>query len=226
MTKKTAPKKTPPRKKGGVAFQSLVSLPAEKLAAIDTHLLSEGSVMELVRLIQGKWGLLTETAPDTLRRYLHRYKLELIEPKQIAIAAKFSHTENVRRVADQVELLTARFEPLQELEKLIHTQNARVAKMAILEDKSPTLFDSQTKNIAVLHTMLKDLAGLHMDVGMIRKVPMQVAHVLTPDQHAQMTRIKAFEQERSATIDALQFLQDEGVLGSDASVIDLNVEEN
>lgn len=216
--------KTKPKKRKATAFQNLLSMPVEKLAALDTHLLSEGSVTELVRLIQDKWGLLTETSPETLRRQLHRYKSDLIEPKQAVIAAKFSHEDNVRKIADKVDKLAVRFEPLEELEKLIHRQNLRVEKMAILEEKSPTLFDSQTKNIMVLHTMLKDLAGLHMDVGMMKKVPMEVAHTLTPDQHAQMTRIKAFDQERNATINALQFLRDEGLVGSDAVTIDMNTE--
>jgi len=208
-------KKPKAKLKKSVAFQDLLSLPPEKLSAIDTHILTDGSATELVRLIQEKWGLLTEKAPDTLRRMLYRYKRELIEPKQIALVAKFSHDETVKRVAAKVDELGVRFEPITEMEKLVYAQMKRVEKMAKVEENAPTLLDAQTKNIMVLHTMLKDLSGLHMDVGLLQKVPMTVKHEMTQAEQMQSAHVKTFDQEREATLMALEFLRGEGILGSE-----------
>jgi hypothetical protein len=204
--------------KKSIAFQDILSLPLDKRAAIDTHILGNGSPTELVRMIQQKWELLTDKDPNTLRRMLYRYKEELIEPKQVALVAKFADNDTLTRVAEKVEELGIRFLPIQEMEKLIHTQMHRVAKMAELEKNSPTLLDAQTKNILNLHYMLKDLASLHMDVGMLKKVPMEVEHKLSAAEQQQASKVQGFDQERQATLLALEFLRGEGVLGPDENV--------
>jgi hypothetical protein len=219
-TPKRAPIDKGPKR---IAFSDFMALPSEIRAEMDSMLLNNDKLSDVVHYLHEKAQVLQDKQKPSLQRQLFRYREELIEPRQLMIAAKFTDNDTVKRMAAKVDALVARFEPITEVERLVHLQATRVAKMALLEAKGPGLLDSQHKNIALLHTMLKDLANLHMDIGLLRKVPMKVDHSVTPELQGEYETMKVDTQERDATIKALEILRSEGMLDDDALLGDFGI---
>lgn len=190
-------------------FMQLLS--PEQRAIVDSHLLADSPADGLLEIIQGKWGMCTDMSKDALRRAVYRYKDRFILPKQATVVAKLTSNEMVTRLAASQKQMDQVLNPVNALESLISLQLSRVEKLKETEGKMPTLLDSQTKNITALGDMLFKLAALHMDIGLLRKVPHKTEVVMTPEQQQFYSGLKTAKQVEDAKVEVLQFLHSQGV---------------
>lgn len=184
---------------------------AEQRAIIDSHLITDAPVEPLLKMIQEQWGLCLDFSKDSLQRAIYRYKDKFILPKQAQVAAKVSSPEVAMKVAALQTQLEQVLNPVQALEQVIAHQITRVNKLKTTEEKMPTLMDSQTKNLQALSDMLFKLAALHMDIGLLRKVPHKTEVVMTPEQQQFYSGLKTAKQVEGAKVEVLQFLHSQGI---------------
>jgi hypothetical protein len=191
---------------------------AEQRAIIDSHLITDAPVEPLLKMIQETWGLCKDFSKGSLQRAIYRYKDKFILPKQAQVAAKVSSPELAMKVAALQTQLEQVLNPVQALEQVIAHQLERVNKLKATEEKMPTLMDSQTKNITALGDMLFKLAALHMDIGLLRKVPHKTEVIMTPEQQQFYSGLKTAKQIEEAKVEVLQFLHSQGVAVPDSSL--------
>lgn len=178
-------------KKGEAKPGQMLKLPGfmqqlspEQRAIVDSHLIADSSTDALLDMIQQKWQACADMNRESLRRAVYRYKDRFILPKQATVVAKLTNNDMVTRMAATQKQLEQVLNPVQALEGLISLQMSRVDKLKETEGKMPTLLDSQTKNITALGDMLFKLAALHLDVGLLRKVPQKHNVTMTAEQQA------------------------------------------
>lgn len=192
----------------------------EQVAVVDSHLLVDSPIEPLMKIIQDQWGHSTDLTLGSLQRALYRYKDRFILPKQTRVAAKISSPEVAIKIAALQTHLDNVLNPVKALEQIISHQIDRVNKLREVEEIMPTLMDSQTKNIQVLSEMLFKLASVHMDVGIIRKVPHKHEVDISPEQQAFLSSLKTGKINKEVTVEVLQLLHETGHLVSDSVEIE------
>ena len=115
--------------------------------------------------------------------------------------------------------------PVNALETVIAHQMARVEKLKGVEDKMPTLMDAQTKNLTALSDMLFKLAALHLDVGLLRKVPQKHNVTMTAEQQAFVSSLEVNKTVNAAKMNVLALLANQGVLQGGSAVQSIAEEE-
>lgn len=204
-------------------FMQLLS--PEQRAIVDSHLLADSPADGLLEIIQGKWGMCTNMSKDALRRAVYRYKDRFILPKQATVVAKLTSNEMVTRLAASQKQMDQVLNPVNALESLISLQLSRVEKLKETEGKMPTLLDSQTKNITALGDMLFKLAALHLDVGLLRKVPQKHNVTMTAEQQAFVSSLEVTDTVNKAKMNVLAMLESQGVLSRASGVQSIADEE-
>lgn len=204
---------TPKKEKSFRKPKFMQGLTQEQIDTIDTHLLLDKPMTDLVKVLREEWSVCLDIKADSLLTSIIRYKQNQITPRQAKIAMKVGSTENVAKLATlQVKMENA-LKPVDALEALIIKQLKRVEKMEQVEAKMPTLMDSQTKNMMLLHNMLKDMSVLQMQLGILRRVPKKDNQGTTKEEMDFVNNLKLNEVPREATINALEFLSSNGLLG-------------
>lgn len=208
----------------GVGIKAILALPADRRSAIDSYLLSDHPVPKLTAIVRDEWGLFLDTTFDATKRSLYRYKEKYINPKQAAIAAKHSSVEGLQKLAVQVQDMSTRMNPLVQLEQLVAQQTTRVTKLYELEVKMPALLEAQTKNIALLGGMLKDLAQLQLETGELVRVPKKAqtsALDVSEEERSFIEASKLTTSKAEVVMEAMKFLANAGVIGvEDAEVVE------
>lgn len=212
-------------KKGEAKPGQMLKLPGfmqqlspEQRAIVDSHLIADSSTDALLDMIQQKWQACTDMNRESLRRAVYRYKDRFILPKQATVVAKLTNNDMVTRMAATQKQLEQVLNPVQALEGLISLQMSRVDKLKETEGKMPTLLDSQTKNITALGDMLFKLAALHLDVGLLRKVPQKHNVTMTAEQQAFVSSLEVTDTVNKAKMNVLAMLESQGVLARAGSV--------
>lgn len=204
---------TPKKEKSFRKPKFMQGLTQDQIDTIDTHLLLDKPMTDLVKVLRDEWGVCLDIKADSLLTSIIRYKQNQITPRQAKIAMKVGSTENVAKLATlQVKMENA-LKPVDALENLIIKQLKRVEKMEQVEAKMPTLMDSQTKNMMLLHNMLKDMSVLQMQLGILRRVPKKDNQGTTKEEMDFVNNLKLNEVPREATLNALEFLSSNGLLG-------------
>lgn len=204
---------TPKKEKSFRKPKFMQGLTQDQIDTIDTHLLLDKPMTDLVKVLRDEWSVCLDIKADSLLTSIIRYKQNQITPRQAKIAMKVGSTENVAKLATlQVKMENA-LKPVDALEALIIKQLKRVEKMEQVEAKMPTLMDSQTKNMMLLHNMLKDMSVLQMQLGILRRVPKKDNQGTTKEEMDFVNNLKLNEVPREATINALEFLSSNGLLG-------------
>lgn len=193
-------------------------LSPEQRAVVDSHLIADSPADALLEVIQGKWNACTDMSKDALRRAVYRYKDRFILPKQATVVAKLTSNDMVSRLAATQKQMEQVLNPVNALETVIAHQMARVEKLKATEEKMPTLLDSQTKNLTALSDMLFKLAALHLDVGLLRKVPQKHNVTMTAEQQAFVSSLQVNETVNKAKMNVLALLANSGVLNSGGAV--------
>lgn len=129
------------------------------------RLLQGASVKDLVPVIQGEWGVLKDKKPATVQTMLYRYSRKVV--KQEAMQRVLATVEK----AGHLSVTT-----LEDLSTLCKQQHGRVKKALALEEKGGQMLltDMATKQIGLLAGMLKDLALLQMETGILPRAPKTV----------------------------------------------------
>ena len=146
------------------------AMSSEHKAQVDSLLMADkpipSEVIPLVMTFEECAGF-SEAA---VQKSLYRYKNKVIEPQQVLIAEKYTVEKSpaLTRVATNVRKLKAAFEPLREMEVLAAKQIDRVKKLDLIEQNSPALLESQTKNIVALSSILEKVARIHQDLGILK----------------------------------------------------------
>lgn len=219
-------------KKGEAKPGQLLKLPGfmqqmspEQRAIVDSHLIADSSTDALLDMIQKKWGLLAEMERESLRRAVYRYKDRFILPKQATVVAKLTNNDMVNKLAATQKVMEQVLNPVNALEQVIAHQMARVEKLKETEGKMPTLLDSQTKNLTALSDMLFKLAALHLDVGLLRKVPQKHNVTMTAEQQAFVSSLEVTNTVNKAKMNVLALLANNGVLQGGGAVQSIADEE-
>lgn len=219
-------------KKGEAKPGQLLKLPGfmqqmtpEQRAIVDSHLIADSSTDALLDMIQNKWMACTGMERETLRRAVYRYKDRFILPKQATVVAKLTNNDMVTRLAASQKQMDQVLNPVNALESLISLQLSRVEKLKETEGKMPTLLDSQTKNITALGDMLFKLAALHLDVGLLRKVPQKHNVTMTAEQQAFVSSLEVTDMVNKAKMNVLAMLESQGVLSRASGVQSIADEE-
>lgn len=146
------------------------ALSEEHKAQVDSMLLADLPVPSEVLPVVRTFEELESYSDTAIQKNLYRYKSAVIEPKQLLIAEKYSSNKQgaLTRAATNVRKLKVAFEPLKEMEEVAAQQMERVKKLAKLEENSPALLESQTKNIVALATILEKVAKIHHDLGILK----------------------------------------------------------
>lgn len=194
------------------------ALSEEHKAQVDSMLLADKPVPSEILPVVRTFEELEEYSDTAIQKNLYRYKSAVIEPQQLLIAEKYSLNKSgaLTRAATNVRKLQAAFEPLKKLEEVAEMQIARVQKLAKLEESSPALLESQTKNIVALATVLEKVAKLHQDLGILKhSAPVEYKGIgkdsATFVRGASITPLNKQNYDE-ATLNALGRLKDRGLL--------------
>lgn len=184
-------------------------------AALDSYLLEDFPISKLIKIVKDEWGEFPGVPDTTVRQMLYRYKRRVVSPKQVHIAAKHSTEPALQALALRFKELEARMDPMLVLEDLVLRQAMRVEKMALVEKDAPTLLDTQTRNIALMSDLLKNLITTQLEVGVLKRVPkkMQVQAVdVTDEEREFMESAKLSDSRAGFLVDALRLLRTSGAI--------------
>lgn len=196
-------------------YKRFFDLGPDKLSVLNSFLITETySMARIVSILKNEWKVFTNIESDTLRRQLFRYKKDFILPKQAQIATKLTDNHNVAKLAAAMTQIEQNLDVVKEMEWAINLQLTRVKKLDETEKKMPTLMSEQSKNISILTDQLFKLAGLQMDLGVIKKVPTKISLSadLTNEEVSWAENAKLHTAETSVTVQALRYLKEQGVL--------------
>ncbi len=157
-------------------YKRLKSLGDDRIAMITAMFMEGKAAAVITRVIQEDWGELPDIKHESLARDLVRFKKEEIDPKimmQGNLLSEDTRQEIIRRMKGQLDVLD-------EMKSLCIDQTARYKAMALKavnsmhqKDESHAATEGER-----LHRMLKELAGLQMESGIIPRAPRVVsAHV-------------------------------------------------
>ena len=176
MKKKGVRAKKKPKAPRNIKFKRLLDMPSDRVAMIRSFFLEGKSLIDIVRIIQDDWGELTDMLPGTAQRMLSRYKTEVHDPKVLLQA----DTLDAGTKKEIITRMRGQLDTLDEMKSLCIEQTARYKAMALKAEQTLTAKnESQAAQEGErLHRMLKELASLQMEAGIIPRAPRIVsAHV-------------------------------------------------
>lgn len=176
ITHKKTSKKPGKKPVPDTRFKDLMGLGQERVSLIKTMMLDGKSAAHISRVMQHDWGVLTQRKEESLARLLVRYRKLEVDPK-IALQSD-ALPDDLKE--ELVARMNSQLNTLDEMSTLCVEQMARYKIHSI--EAARTGKRSALSSAAVegqrLHNMLKDLAGIQMDAGIIPRAPRIVsAHV-------------------------------------------------
>lgn len=159
-------------------FSRLAALGDERLRAIDGYLLAGDSPAKIAEVIQRDWGEFEDVQPGTLSKQIARYRAAVIEPRLVEVTGRAQEKGvSVFRAARD---LRGNIDVMKELEGLIEMQLARVQKAYEMERDKPLLMDMVSREVAPTLALLKELGGMHLEVGVLRRAPKTIKGSMRP----------------------------------------------
>jgi len=203
-------------------FAAILSLPPERLEALNQLLLDDGPT-EAARVLQEEWGAFPELKRLSLKRQLIRYKLGKLAPDagaRVVEAVRGPSRSDIAHVGRRAVAAVARLESsvdaLATMEWAVGLQVKRVKRLQEFEDKlkDGECFSEQARNLQLLTYQLDALAKLQLEVGVLKRVPknVNVGFDLPAEEakFAEAARLHAVESE--ATAEAIRVLAEAGFL--------------
>lgn len=149
----------------GVALEARIG--PEKSAQLRSCLLQGMKVPTLIRKIKDEWGLLPELKDSTVQTMLYRFGRGVVK------------VETAQRVMKTIASCKhVKVTTLEEIGFLIEKQKKRLEKALAMEEKTPLLLDSTRKEMLLLKDLLRDLAYLQIETGILPRVPKTVQGML------------------------------------------------
>jgi hypothetical protein len=167
-------------------------LGTEKTALVKNLLLQGESINDLVKRIQDEWGLMTDKKPATVQTMLYRFSRGIVKK------------ETVRRVIDTVTASKhVRVTTLTELAGLCEKQKKRLEKALTMESKGPMLLSMVSNEFRLMKDMLRDLALLQIETGILPRAPKTIAGMISDPSTGKVTNFAWMEGDESL-LDALR----------------------
>lgn len=210
--------KKPPRQETYVP-KFLADMPLMHKEAFDAHVMKGESIAKLEAKLR-EWGYCKTMSHAALAKALTRYRQIAIVPQVLAGVNRVVTNEGVAKITESLRQEKVRLNPLDELERLAIIQRGRVEKLVLVEGNTPALLDSQTKNIGLYRDLLSNLIKVHMDVGLLTKVPLQHEVILNNDDKSFLKTLNDDKVKNEATLSVLRTLRADGII-TDADFTDV-----
>lgn len=177
----------------------IMSLPEDKIAEVRQLIRKEGfSNAKIARRIQEEWGFHTDVVPATLTKAIQRYGKHM---DKAALEHGLEKAGLLSRVAD----VTDKIDVIEEMADMALIQKGRVMKLYGKEAESPLLLGQVSAEIMKYHTILKDLAGVQLETGMLKRAPKTTTGVMQgqgPDGDPRVVQFRMTE-ETAQVLDAI-----------------------
>lgn len=167
------PENVPAAKPKGVGgFKRIYDLGEERVALLNDMFLKEVSVGKIIQTLQEGWEVFKDTQVPTLKKYLYRYKWEVLDK---GLAVKSIVTEAAMITGDKkqmklVQEILEDFDVLKEFHELAVVQKTRVRKLLLREADMPMLFNSLGNEMKTYADFLGRYSELAFDLGILKKV--------------------------------------------------------
>lgn len=151
-------------------FDRIKSLPPNVFAILKSKLVTGSGGAVVAKWLQEECKLFNDIKPGTLKKTLERYRNQELK-------AEFIQRTMMASTKSGTDVFVKRVNTLDEFDDLIEKQKERVALIMKREQEmkgSKILLKDVTREMEVLHGMLKDAAYLHMEVGLLARAPKSV----------------------------------------------------
>lgn len=149
------------------------TLPEDKLAEVRRLIRLDGySNPKIARTIQNDWGFHTDVATATLTKAIQRYS-------KFMERAALEHDLEQSGLLDRVAAVEDNIDVLEEMVRLCAIQKLRLMKVYARERDSPMLLGSVSAEAMRYHTMLKDMAAVQLETGLLKRAPKTTTGVLS-----------------------------------------------
>lgn len=171
----TINKKAPPAKnKGGAPhktpqqrYKRLYDLGEERKALLDSMFFEGKPVTEIITVLHDGWQVFKDVTYETLRKFLYRYKWDVIDKGLIVRMATMKDKTRERAITE----FAGQIDVLEEVFDLISTQKTRVKKLLVRENEMPMLFNSLGGEMKTLAAFVQQYAELSFELGTLKRTP-------------------------------------------------------
>ena len=203
----------------GRGYHRFQEMPVEHQGILYQMFLDGEPATEIARMIQEDWNTCQDVSRKALVRQLQRYRKDVIDPK-ILIQGKSLPVEARKvllgRINKQLDTLDTMASVLEAQECRFLAAQAAAKGDARLEGRAGT-------ELQRLWHMLKDLANLQIETGILRRAPKTVtAHVSfaqSAGEEAYMSARKAKEDQASRARSALDAMTQAGIIDGEFEVV-------
>jgi hypothetical protein len=222
ITKKKTGDKKPPKTLKDNRFKDIVALGEDRVSLIKTMMLDGKSAAHIARVMQQEWGVLTKRKEESLSRLLTRYRKHEVDPK--ILLQSDALPDDLKN--ELVSRMQSNLDTLDEMKTVCVEQMARYKVLSITSVRSGKRSDLNAAAVEGqrLHHMLKDLAGLQMDAGIIPRAPRIVsAHVnfaRTAAEDAYYQELEIGKDVREKTRSMIAKLSDENIIDAEFEEIE------
>ena len=151
--------------KKGSGYEKFLALPKEQRDIVDKMLLGGATAMKVVEVVRDEWGYFHDLKPDTLKRFVNRYRKGVVDKK---IETKME----AAGVIDRVTKLVQDVDVVEEQVKLIHLQRDRLLAVSSREAETTLqtglLLGTVGTEIDRMNRLLEKLAGMYEKIGILR----------------------------------------------------------
>ncbi len=203
----------------GRGYHRFQEMPTENQGVLYQMFLDGEPATEIARMIHEDWNTCQDVSRKALVRQLQRYRKDVIDPK-ILIQGKSLPVEARKvllgRINKQLDTLDTMASVLEAQECRFLAAQAEAKGDARLEGRAGT-------ELQRLWHMLKDLANLQIETGILRRAPKTVtAHVSfaqSAGEEAYMSARKAKEDQASRARSALDAMTQAGIIDGEFEVV-------
>ncbi len=203
----------------GRGYHRFQEMPQENQGILYQMFLDGDPATEIARMIQEDWGTCQDVTRKALVRQLQRYRKDVIDPK-ILIQGKSLPVEARKvllgRINKQLDTLDTMASVLEAQEVRFLAAQAEAGGDARLEGRAGT-------ELQRLWHMLKDLANLQIETGILRRAPKTVtAHVAfaqSAGEEAYMSARRTKEDQASRARSALDAMAQAGIIDGEFEVV-------
>lgn len=165
--------KTPKRSQRGTKHRLIYDLGTDYVERIDAMLVKGTSGDRLAAKMQQEWGVHQDVKAATLSKALIRYKKDVLAGRMVTTVER---KDEEGTVVERTEYRPnePRIDAHECLTELVLTQQERLNKLYAREKSMPTLMDQMRKEIHACGQLLKQLADLQLELGLLKRAPKKV----------------------------------------------------
>lgn len=159
---------------GDERYGRIEKLSTEQRQEVDLLLMKGASPMDVADLIMNQWGLYqNEVKLESFAKQLQRYRRRQLDP-----GLERGYRRAHKRGAPELDAFNTNINVMEELGQLILTHKQRIYKLLEREKTMPVLLSDVRHEMKELVNMLKVLADLQLETGVLKRAPKQVSGML------------------------------------------------